>query len=427
MNKPAIEVKNISKSYQINHKNKASYSTLKDDFGKLLRHPFRKDATVDKEETFWALDDISFSVNPGEIFGIIGRNGSGKSTLLKILSRIVEPTKGEAILRGKVASLLEVGTGFNPELTGRENIYFNGSMLGMSKREITKKFNEIVWFSEVEKFLDTPVKFYSSGMYVRLAFSVAAHLEPDILILDEVLAVGDAAFQKKSLNKILDTMNDGRTVLFVSHSMGSVQQLCTRGMLIKDGHIETIGSVGEVTERYTALMRQEEILINETSSWEESDSNFTNDYFIPHSIHTLQDNKLTKGEISAEKEIMLRIKGEVKSTNELLTIGVAVYNSNKTLLFLSYPSDNLRSVSTHLPKGDIELLVKIPANYLNSGEYRISLIGGVHNKHWIFEPGAQNPSVTITLSEKFKTSPYWKFAREGLMAPKLKWEVRNER
>lgn len=249
--KPAIEVKGLSKSYTINHKNKASYSTIKDDFGKLFTHPFRKDATVDSEETFWALDDISFNINKGEIFGIIGRNGSGKSTLLKILSRIVEPTKGEAILRGRVASLLEVGTGFNPELTGRENIFFNGSMLGMSKREIATKYNEIVEFSGVEKFIDTPVKFYSSGMYVRLAFSVAAHLEPDVLILDEVLAVGDDSFQEKSRKKILSTMEKGSTVIFVSHSAEALRQLCSRGLLLEKGKPVFVGDIDDVLEKYT--------------------------------------------------------------------------------------------------------------------------------------------------------------------------------
>lgn len=248
MTKPAIEVKNLSKSYIINHKDRASYKTIKDDFTSLIKRPFG--GLESHEEKFWALKDVSFEVAQGEIFGVIGRNGSGKSTLLKILSRIVQPTNGETNMRGRVASLLEVGTGFHPELTGRENIFFNGSMLGMSKKEIEKKFDEIVAFSEVEKFIDTPVKFYSSGMYVRLAFSVAAHLEPDILILDEVLSVGDAAFQKKSLNKILETMNDGRTIIFVSHSMDSVQQLCTRAMLLNKGQVEIIGDTKLVTEKY---------------------------------------------------------------------------------------------------------------------------------------------------------------------------------
>jgi lipopolysaccharide transport system ATP-binding protein len=204
-----------------------------------------------RDSSFWALRNASFEVGRGEVVGLIGRNGAGKSTLLKILSRIVEPTEGIARLHGRVASLLEVGTGFHPELTGRENIYLNGAILGMRKAEITRKFDEIVAFSEVEKFLNTPVKRYSSGMYVRLAFAVAAHLEPEILIVDEVLAVGDHAFQKKCLGKMQDVAStDGRTVLFVSHNMGALAQLCQRGVLLEQGRVTKIGPVRDVIQTY---------------------------------------------------------------------------------------------------------------------------------------------------------------------------------
>lgn len=247
--KPVIEVSDISKSYLISHQEKASYDTIKDDFAKLIKKPFGGTAREERE-TFWALKNINFHVNQGETFGIVGKNGSGKSTLLKILSRIVDPSSGTIKINGKVASLLEVGTGFHPELTGRENIYFNGSMIGMTKQEIAKKFDEIVDFSEVEKFLDTPVKFYSSGMFVRLAFAVAAHLDSEILILDEVLSVGDASFQRKSMNKMLEIAKDGRTILFVSHSMSSVQEICSRAMWLKNGKIKMIGNTEEITEAY---------------------------------------------------------------------------------------------------------------------------------------------------------------------------------
>ena len=204
-----------------------------------------------EDHTFWALKDVCFEVGRGEVVGIVGRNGAGKSTLLKILSRIVEPTEGTARLRGRVASLLEVGTGFHPELSGRENIYLNGAILGMRKAEIDRKFDEIVAFSEIEKFLDTPVKRYSSGMYVRLAFAVAAHLEPEILIVDEVLAVGDFAFQKKCLGKMHDVAaGDGRTILFVSHNMSALSQLCERGILLEKGSVTTIGPIKEVIQSY---------------------------------------------------------------------------------------------------------------------------------------------------------------------------------
>ncbi|MEK7594269.1 MAG: ABC transporter ATP-binding protein [Patescibacteria group bacterium] len=254
--KPVIEIKNLSKSYDISHQssNRAGYGTLKDDFENFIKHPLGGGKTKENHETFWALKDVSFEVNKGEIFGVVGQNGSGKSTLLKILSRIVDPTEGSVHMRGRAASLLEVGTGFHPELTGRENIFLNGSMLGMSIQETKKKFNDIVEFSEIEKFLDTPVKFYSSGMYVRLAFSVAAHLEPDILILDEVLAVGDAGFQKKSMNKILATMQEGRTVLIVSHNISILKTLCNRGVLLKNGEIKAFGDIETVASVYAGIL-----------------------------------------------------------------------------------------------------------------------------------------------------------------------------
>ncbi|NTW62265.1 ABC transporter ATP-binding protein [Candidatus Saccharibacteria bacterium] len=261
--KPVIEVRNIGKCYTINHKDRSSYSTIKDDVKKFIKSPFKKSAN--HNEQFWALKNISFDVMPGEVFGIIGKNGSGKSTMLKILSRIADPTEGNIKLHGKTASLLEVGTGFHPELTGRENIFFNGSMLGMSRKEIQRKFDEIVAFSGVEKFIDTPVKFYSSGMYVRLAFSVAAHLEPDILILDEVLAVGDVDFQSKSLAKIQSIIkNKGTTVLFVSHSTEAVRQLCTKGMLLEHGKIAEVGDIEDVLERYVGKSKINNRFIDES-------------------------------------------------------------------------------------------------------------------------------------------------------------------
>jgi len=256
MNKPVITVKNISKSYNINHEMKASVGnvTFRDAIIDTLKKPKELlTGHIMKKEKFWALKGIDFDINKGEVIGIIGKNGSGKSTLLKIMSRITEPTTGEIVMNGRVASLLEVGTGFHPELTGRENVYFNGSILGMKKKEIDAKFDEIVAFSEVEKFLDTPVKFYSSGMYVRLAFAVAAHLDPDILIVDEVLAVGDAAFQKKCLGKMKESAAEGRTVIFVSHSIQAVKSLCTKAIWLEKGKIKNIGDVQKVANEYTNL------------------------------------------------------------------------------------------------------------------------------------------------------------------------------
>jgi lipopolysaccharide transport system ATP-binding protein len=245
----AVAVRGIGKRYRISHEQE-TYGRLTETLSRAIRHPLRRGP---RSEEFWALRDISFDVPRGEVIGIIGRNGAGKSTLLKILSRITEPTEGEAILRGRVGSLLEVGTGFHPELTGRENIYLSGSILGMRRAEIRRRFDEIVAFAEVDRFLDTPVKRYSSGMQVRLGFAIAAHLEPEILVVDEVLAVGDAAFQRKSLAKMGDVAHGGRTVLFVSHNMAAVETLCTRGLLLVEGRVEVMGDTAAVVASYLAV------------------------------------------------------------------------------------------------------------------------------------------------------------------------------
>jgi len=252
----AIRVENLSKQYHIGGP-QARYKTIRESLTKAVQAPFRRLASVVRgqssavsNETIWALKDVSFEVKRGEVVGIIGRNGAGKSTLLKILSRITEPTEGRAEIHGRVGSLLEVGTGFHPELTGRENISLNGAILGMKRAEIERKFDEIVAFAEIEKFIDTPVKHYSSGMHVRLAFAVAAHLEPEILLVDEVLAVGDTAFQKKCLGKMGDVARGGRTVLFVSHNMAAVENLCQRGVVLDQGQATFIGSQSEAIAQY---------------------------------------------------------------------------------------------------------------------------------------------------------------------------------
>ena len=250
-----ISAEGLSKQYRLGQR--ASHGALRDALTQAIAAPFRRSRRLDttaarEREWIWALRDVSFVVAPGEIVGIIGRNGSGKSTLLKILSRITEPTRGRAAVFGRVGSLLEVGTGFHPELSGRENIFVNGAILGMKRAEITRKFDEIVAFAEVERFIDTAVKYYSSGMQMRLAFAVAAHLEPEILLIDEVLAVGDAAFQKKCLGKMGDVARGGRTVLFVSHDLSAVQVLCGRAMRLAHGTLQGIGPVGEQITAYLA-------------------------------------------------------------------------------------------------------------------------------------------------------------------------------
>jgi lipopolysaccharide transport system ATP-binding protein len=257
MSDTVIKVENLSKKYIIRHQQAQQYTALRDviadgvkSIGRCLSGAKQDPSMGSTQEEFWALKDVSFEVKQGDRIGIIGRNGAGKSTLLKILSRITEPTMGEITLKGRVASLLEVGTGFHPELTGRENIFLNGSILGMSKVEIKKNFDEIIEFAEIEKFLDTPVKHYSSGMYVRLAFAVAAHLEPEILVVDEVLAVGDAQFQKKCLGKMKDVSKEGRTILFVSHNMGAIHDLTNICVYLKQGKVFAIDQTRSTVEKY---------------------------------------------------------------------------------------------------------------------------------------------------------------------------------
>ncbi len=249
--KPIIKIENLSKRYKLG-KRAAPYTTLRESILSVTRSPFAlfKRENLDKNNSFWALSDINFEVLPGEVVGIIGRNGAGKSTLLKILARVTEPTRGRVELFGHTNSLLEVGTGFHPELTGRENIFVNGAILGMRNSEIKRLFDEIVAFAEIEDFLDTAVKHYSSGMYVRLAFSVAAHLNPDILIIDEVLSVGDTQFQKKCLGKVQDVAKDGRTVLFVSHNMAAVENLCKRGVVLEKGKLTFSGGQSDAISHY---------------------------------------------------------------------------------------------------------------------------------------------------------------------------------
>jgi lipopolysaccharide transport system ATP-binding protein len=249
---PAIDVIGISKRYTLgfnpNH-------DLRDRIGFVLTHPQRLFVKKKKNE-FWALRDISFQIMPGEILGIIGANGAGKSTLLKLLSRITPPTAGEIRIRGRITALLEIGIGFNPELTGRENVFLNGAIMGMTNKEIRKKFQEIANFSEIGDFIDTPIKYYSSGMYVRLAFAIASHLEPDILILDEVLSVGDMEFQKKSLSKVLEIQRKGKTILFASHNLDAVIELCSRTLLLHKGKLVAIGETQKVIKKYYTLLRK---------------------------------------------------------------------------------------------------------------------------------------------------------------------------
>ncbi|MBN9379422.1 MAG: ATP-binding cassette domain-containing protein [Chitinophagaceae bacterium] len=331
MAKPVIKVEQVSKKFVISHESPERYTSLRDVISKKASNMMgrRKAQDQARREVFYALNDINFDVQAGDRVGIIGRNGAGKSTLLKVLSRITEPSSGRISITGRVASLLEVGTGFHPELTGRENIFLNGAILGMSRAEIRRKFDEIVSFAEVEKFLDTPVKRYSSGMYVRLAFAVAAHLEPEILIVDEVLAVGDSQFQKKCLGKMEDvSKNEGRTVLFVSHNMGVIAQLCNVAILLNKGTVEANGSVNTIVDRYISNSGNADT--NSYMRAEDAVNNKTN-YF--NKICTVNAADEVIADFSFDEEIRLKFDFTLNEIVPNLQIGIAMLNKFQSRVF----------------------------------------------------------------------------------------------
>jgi lipopolysaccharide transport system ATP-binding protein len=371
-------------------------------------------------ERFWALQDVSFQLHEGEVLGVIGPNGSGKSTLLKIISQITTPTKGEVRVAGTVGSLLEVGTGFHPELTGRENVYLNGAIIGMSQAEVRKKFDEIVAFSGVGPFIDTPVKRYSSGMQVRLAFAVAAHIEPDVLILDEVLAVGDVAFQRKCLDKMKDVGRQGRSVIFVSHSMGSIQDFCDRAIVIKKGRIalDTTDVKKAIAEYVGDGERQK------SSVWENSGTQYRNDWFVPRSLMITDDGgKPVLGAIRNTDTAWVRIEGEIVDPDPLLTIGYIIYDERGNHLYWSYPTDSPEAGWTPTRKGTVVMRSAIPRRLLNEGNYRVALLGGIHMRTWLFQPETFVPTVDFTIAGGLSDSPYWVATRPTMLAPVLKWEI----
>ncbi|MBN8855475.1 MAG: hypothetical protein BGO55_27680 [Sphingobacteriales bacterium 50-39] len=331
MAKPVIKVEQISKKFVISHESAERYTSLRDVIAKKAGNLMGRGKTPDqaRREVFYALNDISFDVQAGDRVGIIGRNGAGKSTLLKVLSRITEPSSGRIAISGRVASLLEVGTGFHPELTGRENIFLNGAILGMSRAEIRKKFDEIVSFAEIEKFLDTPVKRYSSGMYVRLAFAVAAHLEPEILIVDEVLAVGDSQFQKKCLGKMEDvSKNEGRTVLFVSHNMGVIAQLCNVAILLNKGTIEANGPVNAIVDRYISNNGNAG-----TNSYTRAENIVDNKRNYFNKICTVNSANDVISDFSFDEEIRLEFDFTLNEIVPNLLIGIAMLNKYQSRVF----------------------------------------------------------------------------------------------
>jgi lipopolysaccharide transport system ATP-binding protein len=366
-----ITVENLSKKYIIGHQKQERYTALRDvwangtkRFTHKLIHPFAAPENDPTHEEFWALRDVSFDIQQGDRVGIIGRNGAGKSTLLKILSRITEPTSGRVSIKGRVASLLEVGTGFHPELTGRENIFLNGAILGMSKAEIKKKFDEIVAFAEVEKFLDTPVKHYSSGMYVRLAFAVAAHLEPEILIVDEVLAVGDAQFQKKCLGKMESAGREGRTVLFVSHNMVALKNLCEKAIWLNAGSVVANGRAEDVVTNYL----DNGVPVNMHQVWGDPESAPGNKSVRLHSVKITYEGEASGESMTVASPVDLEFEFWNFEQDALLNFSVVLYDNQDICIF------NTASTAKVYPKGIVKGTCYIPGNFLNDGIYRVRLL-----------------------------------------------------
>jgi len=441
MKKPIIETEGLSKLYRLGV---IGMTTLRDSaerwWNKVRGKEELSEALTLRKQTvsqddrqagpepnsIWALRDVSLSVKKGEVLGIIGKNGAGKSTLLKILSRITEPTEGTAVIRGRISSLLEVGTGFHPELTGRENIYLNGTILGMRKHEIDRKFDEIVAFSEIEKFIDTPAKRYSSGMYVRLAFAVAAHLEPEILLVDEVLAVGDIVFQQKCMRKMQDVAKQGRTVLFVSHSMAAISMLCTSAILLRQGRIVSSGGPSGVIDDYLAPLRG-------SIELKDAEVSFSEDLKKPAQIRDIRILN-PKGEPSLRYDLQEPIRIDISFTirrafptffvacNVLTTIGHYIFTTNE-MDWLNYT--NLK-VGRKFPKkpGRYKASLVLPAPLLLPGIYELWFAlsdmetpGNIDNARGIFVEIADSRG-------SFATYP---FKRGGLLALPVKWKVEQEK
>ena len=416
--KSIIKVEGLSKQYRIGATN--TYATLRDAVSGAVRAPLKRFLRNGNHDanTIWALKDVSFEIWPGEVVGIIGRNGAGKSTLLKILSRITEPTSGRLELYGRTASLLEVGTGFHPELTGRENTFLNGAILGMTRSEIKQKFDEIVGFAEIEKFIDTPVKFYSSGMYVRLAFAVAAHLEPEVLVLDEVLAVGDTAFQQKCLGKMRDVSSHGRTVLLVSHSMAAVGQLCGKTLWLQDGRVQAFGSTNTVIESY--LNSQKTV----TGEFQRDESELEQ---IP-SVLVLgarvrnRENKIVSN-LDSRQPFSIEVDYKVTSKT-LVWVGFTISTREGLDVMAATDGDVDSYAAAPREPGLYTSVCYIPEGLFNARQYALSfyaartIAGKVDIIDYVENAiafGVENPS---------GVGSYMPKSRVGVISPKLDWELK---
>jgi lipopolysaccharide transport system ATP-binding protein len=425
-----IKAENLGKKYTIGHQTeRGRYLALRDVLMQNARSLWRKTKDMvqgkpvilgDTQEELWALKDLVFEIQRGEAVGIIGRNGAGKSTLLKVLSRITEPSAGRVTIRGRVASLLEVGTGFHPELTGRENIYLNGAILGMTRAEIGRKFDEIVAFAEIEKFLDTPVKRFSSGMYVRLAFAVAAHLEPEILVVDEVLAVGDLEFRKKSLGKMQDVSQVGRTVLFVSHDMGNISNLCSRAIWLDSGSIRMLGNTKDVISQYVSNISH----LSGEISWADIESAPGNEKVRLKAVRIKSNGHATAG-VMIDSEITIEIDYWNLKDGAILFSNLHLRDKINAFVLASA---NMPSASLSIdpwaekprPKGLYRTVCVIPANFLNNENYSIDV--GIQNRNLEWQVWEKN-LLTFIVHETGEMKKEYMGSWVGVVRPKLEWST----
>jgi len=417
MTNEAVHVEKLSKRYRIGKaqgstsdgRRNRPWATSPLDY---LTTTFRP---ASESEILWALKDVSFDVGRGEVIGIIGRNGAGKSTLLKILSRITEPTSGKAVLHGRVGSLLEIGTGFHPELTGRENVYLSGAILGMHRSEVERKFDEIVAFAEIDRFLDTPVKRYSSGMYVRLAFAVAAHLETEILLMDEVLAVGDAAFQRKCLGKMGDVATQGRTVLFVSHNMVAVQNLCPRSIWIRDGQVGETGPTKGVVSKYLATATRSAM----DRSWPDRETAPGNDRVRIHRVVARPENGSPSDLLTMETQLAIEVEFWNLNPGERLHAGLRFNTEDQIVAFSTAANDRDPAAGTvPLPSGLVRSICHVPAGLLNEDMYRLSLLIFRNSNRVIFR---LDDALLLDVLD-IGTRPGARYGREpGVVRPFLNW------
>ncbi len=413
----ALKVENLGKRYRIGGA-VVKYRTLRDSMGDAVKRPFQKSAEKESSKAFWALRNISFEVKQGKVLGVIGRNGAGKSTLLKILARVTDPTEGSAIINGRVGSLLEVGTGFHPELTGRENIFLNGAILGMHRTEITRKFDEIVSFAEVDQFIDTPVKRYSSGMYLRLAFAVAAHLEPEILVVDEVLAVGDAEFQRKCLGKMGEVARQGRTVMFVSHNMSAILRLTEESLVIQKGNLVLRAPSAEAVSYYlTSGFSQEG-----QKYWLEDEVPADATPFKPIAVRIHNAAGIISDTVRSTEENSIELEYSLSQPIAGLRVGIYLNTSHGEVVFTSFDTDEpekFEKMATR-PVGHYISRCRIPKDFLNEGRYILGINASSYRIKRYFQ---DEQALTFSVDSTGAPGKQWPEPRLGPVRPRLEWSI----